>query len=714
MTDKFVPSVMAFDFETADSKGASVDFWKPDFRAESCAFSWVTGDGEIKRSYREGEQKIAAYLRKLARDNVPMVAHNLQFDYGVTKARFPWFPIHLMKYDTMRLVQVHDQGGTETYDDSMLSLEDQIAWMEGKIEPKTGLGLEASASRLLPSIWHGHKQRTYAILREEHGILPGKEGANLHLLTSEQMESYNTADTDITLLIFQTLTQKFAADGYTDWLLDHQLHVGAIRRLVDLKIQGIRVRQEGLNKFVSTTNAEMKDITDRFATYHAEAINSIETARKDAWVSGPKTEKGRANRLEKAEEHREKWAFNPRSTDQLATLFVDTLGIEPTFWTKEAKKTAHKRKDNPNMKPYQPNPSFKAVHLASYGDGGKILERLKKRQIVGKQASNLLQLAETDGRWHVELRACGTKTGRFAGGGSGEVRLNVQALGRKEQGLMENLLPDEGCELASIDLSAGEPTVTAHYSQDKNYFNACFNMVDKAPFIDQNGVLQIDDIYLMGASKAPTGKALILEAYNTTWNGLTFAERWLEDNKLPEKDRVIRNALAKTRKFHKPVMLALQYGQMPKGMVTFAYDQGFSLSLKDAQDFWKAYWYELFPDVRKLSERLQATFKRRGYLVNEFGYRMVPERASLCLNYQIQSSVSGIMKVYEEKLFAAAPFAQYKGTIHDEVIPQYPIAKREDMRAAAQRATDSLNKDLNWTVNIRTGFAVGSNFYEAK
>lgn len=709
----FKPTVIAIDFETADSKGASVDFWKPDFRALSCAFSWVSSEGELKRAYREGEEKVAAYLRKLAKDQIPLVAHNLQFEYGVTKARFPWFPLELLKYDTMRLVQVHDQGGKDTYDDSMLSLEDELAWLEGKIEPKTGLGLEAAASRILPSIWHSHKQRYYAYLRENHGIPAGKEGANLHLLPSDQLEAYNTADTDITLLIFRSLTQKFASDGY-DWSLDHQLHLGAIKRLVDLKISGIKVRRSNLVTFVTETDKEMAEITARFRAYHEEPIARIEAARKEAWVGGLKTEKGREKRRATLEEKREEWEFNPRSTTQLATLFVDTLGVQPTFWTKESKKTASKRKDNPNMKPFIPNPSFRAVHLSSYGDGGKILEKLKKRQIVCKQASNLLGLSETDGRWHVELRACGTKTGRFAGGGSGDIRLNVQALGRREQGLMENLLPDDGCELASIDLSAGEPTVTAHYSQDKNYFNACFNMVGKAPYLDQSGILQIDDIYLMGASKAPTGRESILEAYHTKWGGLTFAERWLEDNLLPEKDRVIRGQLAGVRKFHKPVMLALQYGQMPKGMVMFAYDQGLSLSPKDAQAFWKAYWYDLFPDVRKLSERLQATFKRRGYLVNEFGYRMVPERASLCLNYQIQSSVSGIMKVYEEKLFAAAPFAQYKGTIHDEVIPQYPISKREDMRIAAQRATDSLNKDLNWSVNIRTGFVVGSNFFEAK
>lgn len=714
MTVDFKPSVMAFDFETADSRGASVEFWRPDFRALSCAFSWVSADGELKRAYRVEEHSIAAYLRKLARDQIPLVAHNLQYDYGVTKARFPWFPLELMKYDTMRLVQVHDQGGKDApTDEAMLSLEDQLAWLEGKLEHKTGLGLESSASRILPSIWHGHKQRYYAYLRENHGVPPGKEGRHLHLLPPDMLEAYNTADTDITLLIFKALTKKFAEDGY-DWNMDHYLHVGAIKRLVDLKIQGIPVNRPALQTFVEKTDIEMKDITDRFAIHHADPIGKIETARKEAWINGPKTEKGRNKRALDVEAKRDEWEFNPRSTKQLAHLFVDTLGIQPTFWTKEAKASKQKRKDNPNMQPYMANPSFKAVHLSSYGPGGKILETLKKRQIVGKQASNLLELSATDGRWHVELRACGTKTGRFAGGGSGDVRLNVQALGRREKGLMENLLPDPGCELASIDLSAGEPTVTAHYSQDKNYFNACFNMVGKAPYMDAEGILQIDDIYLMGASKAPTGKATMLEAYHTTWNGLTFAERWLEDNLLPEKDRVIRNALAKTRKFHKPVMLALQYGQMPGGMVSFAYDQGLSLTPKDAQEFWRAYWYDLFPDVRKLSDRLRATFKRRGYLVNEFGYRMVPERDSLCLNYHIQSSVSGIMKVYEEKLFTAAPFAQYKGTIHDEVIPQYPIGQREAMKVAAQRATDSLNKDLNWTVNIRTGFEVGANFFEAK
>ncbi len=131
-----------------------------------------------------------------------------------------------------------------------------------------------------------------------------------------------------------------------------------------------------------------------------------------------------------------------------------------------------------------------------------MLVNVKKRGLVLTQNRTLSELSKLDGLWHQDFKACGTKTGRYAGGGG----LNVQGLARKEQGLLSYVLPEEGFSFVSVDLGAGEPSVTSHFSKDKNYYAACFGMVGKAPYYDQQGVLQIDDIYLAGASVAPTGK----------------------------------------------------------------------------------------------------------------------------------------------------------------------------------------------------------------
>lgn len=709
--ESFIPEAVALDFETADGNGASLEYWRPDFRAMSAAFSWFGRNGELSHSFWQSEESIREQLRVIERLRIPLIAHNAQFEYGVLHCRFPEFDRSLLKYDTMRMVQNEDSGGSRARLNGPrgdeLSIEDELRFLEGKDETdNTGLGLGVSAKRHLPKDWHNHKDPFYKILREQHGVRKGKEGENLHLLTASQLEAYNTADTDVALLLFQTLRNKFSQRKF-NWIFDHFLHFGAIRRIVEAKVLGIPVDRELLDQFIQSTEIEMLKIKSEFRNKLELEIESMESERRQAWVSQPKTDRGRAQREEKVWEKADEWTFNPGSTTQLRQLFVDRMKMPVKFWTKESKQSKEKRKKNPDLPPYEPNPSFKASHLPTYGEGGEILATLKKRQVVSRQAKNLYLLSEFDGRWHFDLRACGTKTGRYTGGSGGAVKLNIQALSRREKGLMQCLLPEPGHVMISIDLSAGEPSVIAHYSQDENYIATAFGMVGKDPYW-KDDLLLIDDPYLSFASVSPLGAAEIRKA----WDDGVFA-KWVSGGK-EYQEYVQKSLLKKLRAFHKTLFLALVYGQSPQGMVNFAADNGYLLNKSTAKEVWNAFWFTLFPRVRRLGDMLSKQFERDGCLINAFGFRMVPEQARLALNYKIQSSVSGIMKVFEEKLFAAAPWAFYKGTIHDEVLASVPKDRLEEFREVASKATESLNKDLKWTINIRTGFVEGNNFYEAK
>jgi hypothetical protein len=699
----YTPKLVAFDFETADSNGASLEFYKPDFRALSAAFSWRNSKGQLSHAYCEGEQAIADQLRVIQEKGLKLAAHNAQFEYGVLQCRFPWFDRSLLEVDTQRLMQCYDSGGVDGRgkSENELSLEEQLLFLEGKLEIKTGLGLTSCAKRVLPKEWHNHKEPFYKYLREQHKVKKGQEGKHLHLLPPDMLEAYNTADTDITLLLGEAVQASFERIKY-DWRFDHYLHMSAISRIVDAKIRGIPVDRKLLEDFVNVTEAEKAGIVAAFREFFANEIEFIETKRREAWVNSLATERGRSSRERTVFERPKMWRFNPRSTRQLKLLFVDTLGIEPKFWTKESKASKKKRDADPSLPPYVPNPSFKAAHMGTYGEGGSILEKLKKRELVSKQAKNLLKLSEFDGRWHFDLRACGTKTGRYTGGSSGPVKLNIQALSRKEKGLMSALLPEAGYTAVSIDLSAGEPTVVAHYSQDENYIATAFGMVGKEPYW-KGDLLLLDDPYLSFASVSPLGAAEIRKA----WDEGLFAT-WTKDSD------AVKAKLKKLRAFHKTLFLALLYGQGPKGMVAFAADNGQVLALEMAKKVHTAFWKKLFPKVDGLGERLKLRFERQGYLVNAFGFRMVPEQARLALNYTIQSSVSGIMKIFEMKLLSATPWALYAGTIHDETIVFVPTERLDEFKVIAAKATDSLNDDLQWTVKIRTGFAPGNNLYEAK
>jgi hypothetical protein len=285
-------------------------------------------------------------------------------------------------------------------------------------------------------------------------------------------------------------------------------------------------------------------------------------------------------------------------------------------------------------------------------------------------------------------------------------KLNVQGLSRRDPGLMSCLLPDQGNVVVSADLSAGEPTITSHFSRDPRYYAATFGMVGKPPYYDGE-VLFIDDIYLMVASVSPIGRALMREMFNTKFNGLTFSQQWLVDAD------VIKTQIKDQRNLHKVLTLGLGYSMGPRKLVKSAYEKGHTLPLKTAKEFFNAYW-ELFSGVKRLADLLEAKFKRDGYLVNPFGYRLIPDPSYKAFNYFIQSSVSGLMNVLNAKFFALCPYAQFVTVIHDELIAEVPEEKAAEAKSIFYQAVQSLNDDLKWTVDVRCGWVEGKDWYTAK
>ena len=278
-------------------------------------------------------------------------------------------------------------------------------------------------------------------------------------------------------------------------------------------------------------------------------------------------------------------------------------------------------------------------------------------------------------------------------------RLNVQGLARKAPEIMKHILPEDGCVLVSIDLSAGEPTITTEFSKDPNYRYATFDGIGKVPHY-QDGVLMIDDLYLMVASVNPVTADDMREAFPM------IRDSWLADPEL------VKKKLDRIRKLNKMGALALGYGMGPKKMVRQFNDAGFRIDMKQAQGFFNAYWL-LFKCIKKFGERLQRQVEIDGYIVNPFGYRLVPEKIK-AFNYFIQSSVSGQMAVFNIKLLAAAPYCRLLTIIHDELLVEVPESRLEEFKLAKELATKSLNDDLAWSVDVRTGFAVGVDWYTAK
>lgn len=284
-------------------------------------------------------------------------------------------------------------------------------------------------------------------------------------------------------------------------------------------------------------------------------------------------------------------------------------------------------------------------------------------------------------------------------------KLNIQGLSRKSIGLMSCILPDPGCVLISSDASAGEPSIITNFSKDKNYHDAAFG-TGIAPYYDETGTLKIDDIYLTVASISPIGKDAIRTAFNKSYDGLSFSEQWMKDPEIIKKD------LKDIRQFSKINCLGIGYGMGPRKMVISAYEKGYILSFEDAKTFYKAYW-NLFKGVRNLSDYLSARMEKDGFIINPFGFRLQCEGRK-AFNYFTQSTLSSIFHIYMREIFETASYAQFITLIHDELIIQIPENKVEDFRQVINKVTDTINQNLNWSINLRFGFAIGKNLYEAK
>jgi hypothetical protein len=398
----YKPSVIILDYETALTSGVpSVDYYRGDFRAVSAAFAWRRQDGSIGHLYLEGEDAIADQLAQIKAQSIPIVVHNFQFEYGVTAYRFPGFE-GCIAYDTMRLVQVADNGGRQAAFGWQATDEGGL----GETKPITsGLGLVASASRWLPEERKEHKATYYAWLREYAGVKRGQEGANLNLLPREMFEAYNIEDAVVTLLLYETLTAEFQVQGY-DWTLDHNLYKSTARHVALAKGVGARVDVKGLAEYAKQVEAEIEAIEQAFRERFKAQIEPMEAAAHTAYCSEAKQEKTREKRRQGLPRR-----FNIGSNLQLKALFVDVLGVKPKFWTKAP------FSNKPRVKEFVPQPSFKAAHLGTYGEGGELLVQRRKRLLVLQQTQALLKLAKFDDRWHPDIRACGTATGRMAGGG---------------------------------------------------------------------------------------------------------------------------------------------------------------------------------------------------------------------------------------------------------------------------------------------------------
>lgn len=363
-------TVIALDLETSRNNLPSVEFYRPDFQVDSVAIAWRE-KGELKTFYCEGEAKIRKLLERIESLEIPVTVHNSQFEYAVTKYRFPGYE-SLYKFDTMRLLQVADNG-------------------EGTPQ---GFSLQAGVARWLPSEYHNHKAPYYALIRERGQVRKGKEGANLHLLTPQELESYNTADAVVTLLLHERLTEYFKEINY-DWTIDHELFFSNLPYVAQAEGEGVLVARDKAEQAIREFNDSLARIESKFYGSNADSIAAVEAVLRASKLGRYRTERGRENAS------LDDCKFNIGSTKHLEMLFCDVMGITPKFWTEKGR------------------PMFKRQFLAQFGESGLMLARRRGLIVELQQMTGILEEAGEDSRWRPRVKLVGTSTGRMAGGNHG-------------------------------------------------------------------------------------------------------------------------------------------------------------------------------------------------------------------------------------------------------------------------------------------------------
>lgn len=283
-------------------------------------------------------------------------------------------------------------------------------------------------------------------------------------------------------------------------------------------------------------------------------------------------------------------------------------------------------------------------------------------------------------------------------------KVNLPALARRDERLMECIEPATADHVfVSSDFTALEPSITSHFSKDEYYTYASYTGVGKKPYIDNKGILRIDDVYLMFASVDPRFKDEVKAFFSKPEN----CQLWLDD-----KDLIKEKLLKTPRKKAKPAVLGFGYAMGPDRFVTQSFDAGDIVTSKEAKGAYKAYW-QLFKDIAKLSKALELLTKQQGFITNPFGYRLTTEPHK-GYNAMIQSSASGVVDVLTLKFFAMCPWAVFVTLVHDEVIYTIPKDKIEATKKIQDQAVADLNKDLKFDVPMRLGYVVANNFAEIK
>ena len=324
--------------------------------------------------------------------------------------------------------------------------------------------------------------------------------------------------------------------------------------------------------------------------------------------------------------------------------------------------------------------------FSQMGEIGKLLNELGTlEKLQGYVASGLGKTQECgDGLVHPQYRVYGTLTGRLAGGGDSEYKVNYQQL-PSDRKYLECYVARPKYVLIQADLAALEPHVLAEISRDKTYME----------LYGPNA--KSHDIYLFNGSKIGKFKDKILAA-------------GYEPGNLEAIDRCKKECKAE-RTILKKVSLAKAYGAGAYKIWTGLKLDGIDITLREVEQIVEDFdGPNLYGGVKRFQYDLEREWREnKGWILGGLG-TAVPVAEKLkkdLLNRNVQSTGHNILVLFLTCFLkpgldrAKIDYRWYIPDLHDETIyevlaEQAPLALKVHCKAV-----DELNQMLGGVTTLK-------------
>jgi len=366
---------VVFDYEANTDFG--LDPWHPKYKLESCAFR-VRDNHRVNEIYTTSVKEMKDLIEQAIEDKYLISIYNAGYEYPVTLSQFC---LNLNKYgrllDTMRLFQ---HSTKVNGDMRQLNLQEAARQMLG-ISNYKEFHLQPLLDRNIA------KNMTQA-------------HAKVSMLSSEELKNYNLDDVRITEEVMIQCWIYLANLGY-NWIPDHKMYIADVMRNTKPFLEGYKFDADLAFEGLIELRKQMNELLTDFHTEYEKDIHY--TVEK---MKGIKTqedfEKRKANsKTGKTQVIERDWEFKLTSTKALEALCVDTLGMEPKFFTNGGA------------------PSFKKEFLGQWGEVGKKLKKISKLKKPIQELEKTIAMASFDGRVHTQTKAGLTATGRNTSGKGG-------------------------------------------------------------------------------------------------------------------------------------------------------------------------------------------------------------------------------------------------------------------------------------------------------